>query len=68
MTPRDLERAMLAPASVFTSPEQAFDSPDLTSAQKIEFLLRWEYDPAEEAVAVEEGPRSSAAGTMRSSG
>jgi starvation-inducible DNA-binding protein len=48
---------MLAPASVFASPEQVLDSPELTSAQKIEVLLRWEYDAAEEAVAVEEGMR-----------
>jgi starvation-inducible DNA-binding protein len=55
MTPRDLEKAILAPASVFASPEQVVDSPELTSEQKIEILLRWEYDAAEEAVAVEEG-------------
>ena len=31
------------------------DSPDLSKNQKIETLLRWEYDAAEEAVALEEG-------------
>jgi hypothetical protein len=40
MTPRDLEKAILAPASVFASPEQVVDSPELTSEQKIEILLR----------------------------
>jgi hypothetical protein len=35
---------MLAPASVFASPEQVLESAELTSAQKTEVLLRWEYD------------------------
>jgi hypothetical protein len=55
MTPRELEKAMLAPASVFGSPEGVLDSPELSKDQKIEILMRWEYDAAEEAVALEEG-------------
>jgi ubiquinone biosynthesis O-methyltransferase len=46
---------MLAPASVFASPEQVLEDPQLSGEQKIEVLLRWEYDAAEEAVALEEG-------------
>jgi hypothetical protein len=52
MTSREIEKAMLAPASVFASPGE---DPEPSSEQKIEVLLRWEYDAAEEFVAVEEG-------------
>jgi hypothetical protein len=55
MTPRDLKKAMLAPALIFGSPEGVLDSPELSKDQKIEILLRWEYDAAEESVALEEG-------------
>jgi hypothetical protein len=46
---------MLAPALVFGSPEGVLDNPELSKDQKIEILLRWEYDAAEESVALEEG-------------
>jgi starvation-inducible DNA-binding protein len=55
MTRREIEKAMLAPASVFASPEEVLEDPELSSEQKIEVLLRWEYDAAEGSVAVEEG-------------
>ena len=55
MTPQELEKAMLAPGSVFRSPEHVLENPELSKDQKIEILLRWEYDAAEEAVALEEG-------------
>lgn len=51
----DLERALLDPPSVFATPEALADHPDVTTAQKIEILRRWEYDASEIAVAVEEG-------------
>ena len=46
---------MFAPASVFASPEDVLDDAQLSKEQKIEIPLRWAYDAAEEAVAVEEG-------------
>jgi hypothetical protein len=55
MTPQEIEKAMLAPSSVFASPEQVLDDPELSREQKIEILLRWQYDSAEACVAVEEG-------------
>jgi starvation-inducible DNA-binding protein len=55
MTPQQLEKAMLAPASLFATPEEVLGRPELTRDQKIEILLRWEYDAAEESVAIEEG-------------
>ncbi len=51
----DLEQALLDPMSVFTSPEEVLDHPDLTKAQKVEVLRRWEYEESEVAVAEEEG-------------
>jgi hypothetical protein len=55
LSPSDVERAMEAPASVFASPEDVLEHPELTDAQKIEILRRWQYDAVELDVAVEEG-------------
>jgi ubiquinone biosynthesis O-methyltransferase len=55
MTPKELEAAMLKPASMFGSPEKVLENAELSREQKIEVLSRWEYDAAEEAVALEEG-------------
>jgi hypothetical protein len=55
MTPQELEAAMLRPGAVFGSPEEVLENPELSRDQKIEGLLRWAYDAAEEAVALEEG-------------
>ena len=55
MTPQELEAAMLNPGSMFASPEEVLENAELSRHQKIEVLLRWEYDAAEEAVALEEG-------------
>lgn len=55
MTPDQLKQALMDPQSVFTSPEALRDHPTLTADQKIEILRRWEYNAAEEAVALEEG-------------
>jgi hypothetical protein len=41
MTLREMGRAMVAPASVFASPEQVLEDPELSNEQKIEVLLRW---------------------------
>jgi len=51
----DLDQALFDPGSVFSSPEHLLDHPNLSVAQKVEILRRWEYDAAEVAVAVEEG-------------
>ena len=51
----NLDQAMLDPSSVFDSPEEVAGHPELSRAQKIEILRRWEYDESEIAVADEEG-------------
>jgi len=51
----NLEQALLDPASVFARPEEVRDRTELTTAQKIEILRRWEYEESEIAVAEEEG-------------
>ncbi len=50
----DIEKAMLDPESVFTSPDDVFDEQSLTREQKIKILRRWEYDARELEVAEEE--------------
>lgn len=51
----DLDRALLDPAAVFSTPEAVLDREDLDREQKIEVLRRWDYDEAEKEVAEEEG-------------
>ena len=55
MTPEQFERALLDPQAIFDMPERVLTEPSLTKEQKIEILRRWEYNAAEEAVALEEG-------------
>jgi hypothetical protein len=43
----ELKRARLVPSSVFTSPDQVVSSADLSRAQKIAILRRWEFDARE---------------------
>lgn len=50
----DIDRAMVSPASVFTTPAEVCNSSELTPEQKIEILRRWEYDARELQVATEE--------------
>lgn len=50
----DFEKALLDPASVFDSPSAVCNTSDLTQAQKVEILRRWEYDARELQVAAEE--------------
>lgn len=55
MRPDQLEKAMLEPAAVFDGPEDVVGASDLAKDQKVEILRRWEYQAADEAVALEEG-------------
>jgi hypothetical protein len=48
------EKALLDPASAFTSPEQVLTSAELSREQKIEILHRWEYDARQLEVAEDE--------------
>jgi hypothetical protein len=40
----ELKRARLVPSSVFASPDQVVSSAELSRAQKIAILRRWEFD------------------------
>lgn len=55
VTKIDIERALIDPAAVFDSPEAVASASGLSVDRKIEVLRRWEYNAAEEAVALEEG-------------
>ena len=50
----DLKKAMLDPARVFKEPQNVVACEELTRAQKIEILGRWEYDARQLEVAEEE--------------
>ena len=43
----DMEKAIIDPGSVFSTPEDVEGHTDLTQEEKIEILRRWEYDAAE---------------------
>ena len=51
----DVEKALLDPGLVFKTPGEILANNELTGAQKIEILRRWEYDVRELQVADEEG-------------
>jgi len=51
----DVEKALLDPGLVFKTPGEVLANNELTRAQKIEILRRWEYDVRELQVADEEG-------------
>ena len=51
----DVEKALLDPGLVFKTPGEGLANNELTRAQKIEILRRWEYDVRELQVADEEG-------------
>ncbi|MGD9671308.1 MAG: hypothetical protein AB7U75_20050 [Hyphomicrobiaceae bacterium] len=55
MNPEKFQKALLDPQSVFEVPENVIVATDLTRDQKVEILRRWEFNAAEEAVALEEG-------------
>ncbi len=61
----NLDKALLDPASAFASPEEVRDHNELTTAQKIEILRRWEYEESEVAVAEEEGMVDGTAPMLR---
>ncbi|MEZ5850938.1 MAG: class I SAM-dependent methyltransferase [Hyphomicrobiaceae bacterium] len=65
MTPQQLERALQDPAAVFSSPESVLAETTLSRSQKVEILMRWEYDAAEQAVALEEGMPGRETGMQR---
>jgi hypothetical protein len=44
LTGIELKRARLVPASVFASPDEVVASTELSRAQKIAILRRWEFD------------------------
>ena len=50
----NIDKAMVSPGSVFATPADVCNSPELTPEQKIEILRRWEYDARELQVAAEE--------------
>jgi hypothetical protein len=50
----DLKKALLDPTLVYTNPSEVVADQDLTRAQQIEILRRWEYDARELEVAEEE--------------
>ena len=51
----DVEKDLLDPGLVFKTPGEVLANNELTRAQKIEILRRWEYDVRELHVADEEG-------------
>jgi hypothetical protein len=51
----EIEMAIQKPSSIFAAPEDVLEHDELTRQQKVEILWRWEYDAAEQSVAVEEG-------------
>ena len=55
LTRTEVDKALLDPAAVFERPDQVLAVSNLTQAQKVEILQRWEYDARELQVAEEEG-------------
>lgn len=55
MTDERVAKALLDPASVFSSPTEVVADDSLSIERRIEILRRWEYDAREMLVAVEEG-------------
>jgi hypothetical protein len=53
----ELKRARLVPSSVFASPDEVLGSAQLSHAQKIAILRRWEFDarPTPSAVVRQDG-------------
>ena len=43
-TPKDYDRALLSPASVFEQPMDVVATDSMTARQKLEILKRWELD------------------------
>ncbi len=54
----DLKRAQLVPSSVFASPDEVLRHPELSGAQKLAILRRWEFDARRVAGFTRAGPGS----------
>jgi hypothetical protein len=65
MKPEEIDKAMFDPAAAFAQPEDVLKEPGLTKDDKIEILRRWEFQAAEEAVALEEGMPGEESGMLR---
>lgn len=65
MTGIDFHEALLDPATVFDTPEDVVREASLSNPEKAEILRRWQYNIAEEDVALEEGMQGSETGMMR---
>jgi hypothetical protein len=55
----ELKRARLVPSSAFASPNEVLGSPELSRAQKLAILRRWEFDSRPttlSAVGRQDGP------------
>lgn len=50
----DLEKALVDPASVFSTPEEVVTAEELGTEDRIRILRRWEYDARELTVADDE--------------
>jgi len=59
------KQALVDPSDVFETPEAVLEASNLTKDQKIEILRRWEYNVAEEDVALEEGMPGDETGILR---
>lgn len=53
--PREFEKAVRDPSSVFRTPEEVLANPDLSNTQKHEILRRWAHDAREMSTAESEG-------------
>jgi hypothetical protein len=65
MKPEQVDKTMQDPASTFAQPEDVVAAPSLTNDDKIEILRRWEFQEANEAVALEEGMPGEESGMLR---
>jgi hypothetical protein len=59
----ELKRARLVPSSVFASPDAVVRSTNLSRAQKIQILRRWEFD-CSRGPSGEQGPRNDFTGML----
>ncbi len=59
-----LQKALIDPANVFSSPMAVVDDETFSTERKIEILRRWEYDAKEIQVADEEGFPAREPGTL----
>ncbi|MEO1204704.1 MAG: hypothetical protein AAFV45_00075 [Pseudomonadota bacterium] len=65
MEPDAYHRALIDPSGAFPTPESLAEDSNLTREQKVGLLRRWEYQAAEEDVALEEGMPGEETGLLR---